>query len=98
MLTASHRRLHLPGLLAEKGGPWSTGSLPPWDQYNEARLASTALKLAAFLAARHGPGVLGELLAGCGRYHDWETLAPAVLGTTAPALDAAWHAAWRADE
>lgn len=90
--------LHLPGLLAEKGGPWSTGSLPPWEHYNEARLASTALKLAAFLAARHGPDVLGELVAGCGRYDDWETLAPAVLGTTAPALDAAWHAAWRADE
>lgn len=89
--------LHLPGLLAEEENRWGAGN-QPWERYNEERLASTALNLAAFLAAAHGPRVLGALLAGCGRYEDWETLAPAVLGTTAPALDAAWHAAWRTGE
>jgi len=57
----------------------------------QERQAAAAINLVDFVVATYGIDVLPELLQGFGHHEDWETLIPAVLGTSAAELEAAWH-------
>lgn len=56
------------------------------------RESAASMNLFDFIVATYGLDTLPALLAGFGRYADWDTLSPAVFGVSADALDAAWHA------
>lgn len=54
--------------------------------------SAAIMSLFDFIAVTYGLDVLPALLAGFGRYDDWDTLAPAVFGCSAGELETAWRA------
>ena len=57
----------------------------------QERQTAAAINLVDFVVATYGIDVLPVLLQGFGHHEGWETLIPAVLGTSAAELEAAWH-------
>ena len=90
--------LHLHHLLGcdpcqNEGSSHSPSFYVSYDVHWQEQRFQAAYSLIDFIAARYGIDILPKLLAGFSEYDDWETLAPAVLGSSAEELEAAWHAA-----
>jgi hypothetical protein len=90
--------LHLHHLLGcdpcqNEGSSHSPSIYVSYDVHWQEQRFHAAYRLIEFIAARHGIDILPKLLTGFSEYDDWETLAPAVLGSSAAELEAAWHAA-----
>ena len=90
--------LHLRHLLGcdpchNDGSSHSPSFYISYDVHGQEQRFLAAYSLIEFIAARHGSDTLPKLLTGFSEFDDWETLAPAVLGSSAAELEAAWHAA-----
>jgi hypothetical protein len=62
------------------------------EMYRQQQQIAAASSMVDFIVTWYGIDMLPGLLYGFGRYEEWETLAPAVLGVGARELEEAWHA------